>query len=269
MLHDTKPPPHAPLGSAGAPRPRWRFGCAAPGRQQRLTLVVVLSSALYLSIGQAFAGLVTSADTINALGRFLLIPLVALGLFAQCNVFGQTFDEEVPLQRSHQRMGHAATTGVTTVRVRRYQTTICGCHSGPCVGQIGEGARLVGGYRSTAIMDYCRDDAHPLIAFHGEQDPIVSYEGGAMGLVPAIPSVVATWAGMNGCAPLPTQAELADVTMFAYGACAAGADTVLYAVQNGGHTWPGGVPLPALGPTTTAVDASSLALAFFKAHPAA
>jgi len=58
-----------------------------------LTLVVVvLSSALYLSIGQAFAGLVTSADTINALGRFVLIPLVGLGLLSHLRVFGQTFE---------------------------------------------------------------------------------------------------------------------------------------------------------------------------------
>src|SRR6185312_5916440 len=58
-----------------------------------LTIVVVLlSSALYLSIGQAFAGLVTSADTINAMGRFVLIPLAGLGLFSHINVFGQTFE---------------------------------------------------------------------------------------------------------------------------------------------------------------------------------
>lgn len=58
-----------------------------------LTVVmVILSSALYLSIGQAFAGLVTSADTINALGRFVLIPLVALGLFSHISIFGQTFE---------------------------------------------------------------------------------------------------------------------------------------------------------------------------------
>ncbi len=54
--------------------------------------VAMLSSALYLSIGQAFAGLVTSADTINAMGRFVLIPLVGLGLLSHFNVFGQTFE---------------------------------------------------------------------------------------------------------------------------------------------------------------------------------
>jgi ABC-2 type transport system permease protein len=54
--------------------------------------VVLLSSAIYLSIGQAFAGLVRSADTINALGRFVLIPLAGLGLLSHSSAFGQTFE---------------------------------------------------------------------------------------------------------------------------------------------------------------------------------
>ena len=64
----------------------------SPGGDVLTVVVVILSSALYLSIGQAFAGLVTSADTVNALGRFVLIPLIGLGLFSHFNVFGQTFE---------------------------------------------------------------------------------------------------------------------------------------------------------------------------------
>jgi ABC-2 type transport system permease protein len=58
-----------------------------------LTFVgVIFSSALFLSVGQALAGLVKSADTLNAVGRIAYIPLFALGLFGQSTIFGTTFE---------------------------------------------------------------------------------------------------------------------------------------------------------------------------------
>jgi ABC-2 type transport system permease protein len=58
-----------------------------------LTLIcVILSSALFLSVGQALAGLVKSADTLNAVGRIAYLPLFALGLFGQSTIFGSTFE---------------------------------------------------------------------------------------------------------------------------------------------------------------------------------
>src|SRR6202158_4836198 len=44
-------------------------------------ICVIFSSALFLSVGQALAGLVKSADTLNAVGRIAYLPLFALGLF--------------------------------------------------------------------------------------------------------------------------------------------------------------------------------------------
>jgi ABC-2 type transport system permease protein len=58
-----------------------------------LTLVcVIFSSTLFLSVGQALAGLVKSADTLNAVGRLAFLPLFALGLFGQSTIFGTTFE---------------------------------------------------------------------------------------------------------------------------------------------------------------------------------
>jgi len=44
---------------------------------------------------------------------------------------------------------------------------------------------------------------------------------------------------------------------------------VLYTIEGGGHTWPGGTPLPEwlLGPMSRSVDATRLMWAFFRAHP--
>src|ERR1700736_2189952 len=53
---------------------------------------VIFSSALFLSVGQALAGLVKSADTLNAVGRIAYIPLFALGLFGHSTIFGPTFE---------------------------------------------------------------------------------------------------------------------------------------------------------------------------------
>jgi ABC-2 type transport system permease protein len=55
-------------------------------------ICVIFSSALFLSVGQALAGLVKSADTLNAVGRIAYLPLFALGLFGQSTVFGTTFE---------------------------------------------------------------------------------------------------------------------------------------------------------------------------------
>jgi ABC-2 type transport system permease protein len=55
-------------------------------------ICVIFSSALFLGVGQALAGLVKSADTLNAVGRIAYLPLFALGLFSQSTIFGTTFE---------------------------------------------------------------------------------------------------------------------------------------------------------------------------------
>jgi ABC-2 type transport system permease protein len=55
-------------------------------------LGVILSSAVFLGVGQALVGLLTSADTVNAVGRLSYLPLFALGLFAHSQIFGTTFE---------------------------------------------------------------------------------------------------------------------------------------------------------------------------------
>ncbi len=55
-------------------------------------ICVIFSSALFLGVGQALAGLVKSADTLNAVGRIAYLPLFALGLFGHSTIFGTTFE---------------------------------------------------------------------------------------------------------------------------------------------------------------------------------
>jgi ABC-2 type transport system permease protein len=55
-------------------------------------IVALLGSAVFLSIGQAIVGLIPSADTLNAAGRLLYLPLVGLSLFGRSDVLGAGFE---------------------------------------------------------------------------------------------------------------------------------------------------------------------------------
>jgi polyhydroxybutyrate depolymerase len=60
----------------------------------------------------------------------------------------------------------------------------------------------------------------------------------------------------------------ADVTRLEYTNCADNAAVVLYTVRGGGHSWPGGKPLPEwlVGATSRSIDATGQMWAFFRAH---
>ena len=60
-------------------------------------LVALLGSAVFLSIGQAIVGLIASADTLNAAGRLLYVPLIGLSVFGDSDRLGTTVEHGVPL----------------------------------------------------------------------------------------------------------------------------------------------------------------------------
>jgi polyhydroxybutyrate depolymerase len=136
----------------------------------------------------------------------------------------------------------------------------------------------------------------PILAFHGTADQDVSYSGGLgpeglalqapdgsgrtvaqagsfFGLTghgPSVPEILAKWARWNGCSPPPTQrAVTSDVSLIRY-RCKPDADTELYRVTGGGHTWPGSQFSAAVasivGPTTMSISATSAIWSFFRAH---
>jgi polyhydroxybutyrate depolymerase len=107
----------------------------------------------------------------------------------------------------------------------------------------------------------------PVAAIHGTADPIVPY-GGLGEALPAVEGVVADWVERNGCEPGPVATEVAvEVTLFAWGGCASGADVLLYRVTDGRHGWPGSGDTSAWGRTTDSIDAAALLWEFFAVHP--
>ena len=110
----------------------------------------------------------------------------------------------------------------------------------------------------------------PMIAFHGTADPIVPYLGGpSRGTEPRLP-VIPDWmearAALNGCdatpIALPSSGEASGIR---YSGCEQGAEVVFYTLAGGGHSWPGGEPLPEwiTGPTSQAIDATRVMWEFF------
>jgi len=127
----------------------------------------------------------------------------------------------------------------------------------------------------TLPWSWCRDTrAVPMIAFHGTADPVIPYDGGVSWMsdrvFPSMPIWARKWAKRNGCGAEPVSSTIAaDVSRREFTHCTDDASVVLYTIRNGGHTWPGGGPLPQwlVGRTSDSVDATREMWAFFRAHP--
>jgi polyhydroxybutyrate depolymerase len=122
----------------------------------------------------------------------------------------------------------------------------------------------------------------PMIAFHGTGDSVVPFNGGLGGVTgttnfrlpidnsTVAEDVLADWAWRNSCTSGRQESRLdTEVRLVRYDACSRGATVELYAVDGGGHTWPGSFDVPRLGYTTRQISATDLIWAFFAAHPLA
>ena len=124
--------------------------------------------------------------------------------------------------------------------------------------------------------NWCTDSQPmPMITFHGTGDRLVPFNGAPPGWLnprafPNVATWAANWAHRNQCRSGPIDSAVAvDVTRREYMNCADNAAVVLYTIQGGGHSWPGGKPMPEwiVGRTSRSVDATALMWAFFREHP--
>lgn len=113
----------------------------------------------------------------------------------------------------------------------------------------------------------------PVIVMHGSSDPIVPIAGGSLnsgrGSVLSTLDAVKYWAGINGVSTSPsstttinTTSDGTTITHYAYGS-----QIQFYQVNDGGHTWPGGLQYlrPAvIGLVSKDIDASQVIWDFFK-----
>ncbi len=115
--------------------------------------------------------------------------------------------------------------------------------------------------------------AVPVLHLHSRLDTQVPITGGfgtgpAGVPFPTLASAMDQWVSINGCATVPTvQVTAGQLTRTTWEPCRAGTVVDLYVTEDGGHSWPGGLPGSSVGdPSSTAIDANDLLLAFFLRH---
>lgn len=121
----------------------------------------------------------------------------------------------------------------------------------------------------------------PIVMVNGDADPVLPFDGGAIriqrqvrGRVLSTPETAARWAAQNGCDPAPETdyVDLPDaapmrVRRERHAGGTGGAETVLYVVEGGGHTWPGGeqyMPEWVIGKTCREFDANRVLWEFLQ-----
>ena len=121
-----------------------------------------------------------------------------------------------------------------------------------------------------------------VIEFHGLRDAYVHWDGGSVralgGKTLSVKKTMAHWRAIDACSDTPDllyapgthPQDRTNVRRERFGSCAAGTEVVLYAIEGGGHTWPGGPPddsWPFIGAVTRKISATEASWEFFSEHP--
>lgn len=117
---------------------------------------------------------------------------------------------------------------------------------------------------------------------HGTSDPLVPIQGGGIaggrhGQAVSLDAAVRFWREHDRAAAHPQVERLphhdardpTQVERQTYGGGSEGSEVVVYIIENGGHTWPGGwqyAPAILVGKTTRDIEGSEVIWAFFKRH---
>jgi polyhydroxybutyrate depolymerase len=125
-----------------------------------------------------------------------------------------------------------------------------------------------------------------VLAINNVKDPLVPWNGGdvtgpfgvkKLGKVLSVSQTIEYWVKHNGCAlsPTITQEPHKDPTdgtrvrREEYSGGKGGTEVILYAIEGGGHTWPGGyqyLPASIIGKTSKDINANEVIWNFFKRH---
>jgi polyhydroxybutyrate depolymerase len=121
-----------------------------------------------------------------------------------------------------------------------------------------------------------------VMLLQGSKDPLVPIQGGPMGrngsrgTILSLEATAQKWVSLDACNSTPESSALPDnagdgtiVRKQAYSGCKGGSEVIRYAIEGGGHTWPGGkqyLPEMFIGKTTRNLDASEALWDFFSHH---
>lgn len=109
----------------------------------------------------------------------------------------------------------------------------------------------------------------PILHFHGTSDPLVSFNG-TIG-IPSVPNTINWLVNQNKCNTTPAITNLPNTNIsdsttaesYTYSDGTNGSSVTFYKINKGGHTWPGGIPIPIFGFTNMDINASEIMGTFF------
>jgi len=140
-------------------------------------------------------------------------------------------------------------------------------------------APVAGTMREKVASQCSPSRAISVLVINNVDDPIVPWEGIELknGTLISVPSTVRYWVTHNNCSSSPIITWEPDkdpqdgtrVRREVYGQGKEGTEVILYAIEGGGHTWPGGQPyLPEriIGKTSRDISACEVIWEFFKKH---
>jgi len=125
-----------------------------------------------------------------------------------------------------------------------------------------------------------------VLAINNTEDPLVPFDGGdihgslnriKLGKVLSVDESVGFWVKKNNCSATPVITDMPDldpedgtrIIRKLYSGGTGGTEVILYAIEGGGHTWPGGLqylPVRIIGKTSRDMDANEVIWSFFKSH---
>lgn len=150
-------------------------------------------------------------------------------------------------------------------------------------GRLAAIAPVMGPVSPGQLESWKRETPLPVLLIHGKADPVVPYgeagetvDAGSHGAFVSAPDLADWWAVENGCAlpavveTLPgTAAEAGAAVRVSRYACGAAAEVLLYTIEGGGHTWPGGrnrYPRFIVGNLSNQLNATQVIWDFFQGH---
>jgi polyhydroxybutyrate depolymerase len=150
--------------------------------------------------------------------------------------------------------------------------------------RLGDRIAAVAPVAGVEFSESCAGPPVPVMAFFGSADQVVTYDGGGLNAArigelhhwkgprpeglpehEGVDAAMAAWSAHNGCEDDVVEERISsEVLRRTWQDC--DAETVLYLVEDGGHTWPGKPSAgyeSVVGHTTTDIDASTLMFEFF------
>jgi polyhydroxybutyrate depolymerase len=153
-------------------------------------------------------------------------------------------------------------------------------------GKIAAIAPVDGNIPSELLPSYHPQRPVSLLAINNTNDPLVPFEGGdiiggifktKLGKVISVEETIKFWVNNNKCKKTPVITEEPDrdpddgtrIKREVYSGGKEGSEVILYTVNGGGHTWPGGfqyLPPWIIGKTSRDMDSNEVIWNFFKKH---